>query len=348
MKKLRLLLPTGSLNTPGRGDTCKMMKKAGYDILDYEPGKEKASVRIANDPEISVMLCRPQSAPTELIQALGDVTICGLDWINETQGRNGSRIVEILDLEYGKTGLVFASAQSEKYENLDAFVASKAKAGKGILCYTEYLNTTAAALASCKSYKEFFGKKKPLKLGRSMSSGSNKAVRVIMSDGKTEAFIEKGADLIMDNTQTGRTLKEYNLQIIEKIGDSSARLCARVGASADSWLRGKIEELSRQLAGVIEGNERYYVVLNVPNDCLPGVMKYAFSKRLYSDEPSVLPGENFTQVSLLIPKAGWPKISRQLVELGARSILKFEPEQVLGGTVLNQRRTDQQYSPDNP
>ncbi len=63
-KKLRLGLPKGSLNTPGRGETWRLFEEAGYDIKGYQPGKESdRSLRIANDPEIECFLARPQSAP---------------------------------------------------------------------------------------------------------------------------------------------------------------------------------------------------------------------------------------------------------------------------------------------
>ena len=44
--KIRLLLPKGSLNTPGRGDTGGMLKQAGYDITGYE-SKRESSKRMA-------------------------------------------------------------------------------------------------------------------------------------------------------------------------------------------------------------------------------------------------------------------------------------------------------------
>jgi ATP phosphoribosyltransferase len=328
--QLRLLLPKGSLNTPGRGDTCSMIKKAGYDILGYEPGKETEPMAIANDRDIRPMLSRPQSAPTELMLGLADAAIVGSDWVNETQGQNGRQIIEMLDLEYGKTRLVFAS--SEKYPSLDAFVAAVAGTEKGILCFSEYVNTAANALASCGMYRMLFGGKRPMMLARGMPvSGSNKKVKVVMSDGVTEGYVAKGANLVLDNSQSGGTMARYRLETMEEIGTSSARLYARAGALSDSWLKGKIDELLRQLAGAIEGGKMYYAVLNVPNCRVAGVIEYACSNGLFADEPTIVRGERFCQISLLVPKANWPKISQGLVNLGARNVIKFEASQVLGG-----------------
>lgn len=307
-----------------------MMKKAGYDILGYESGKETEPIRITNDKDIRPMLSRPQSAPTELLLGLADAAIVGSDWVNETQGRNGRQIIEVLDLEYGKTRLVFTS--SEKYPSLDAFIAAMARGGKDILCFSEYISTAATSLASSSSYRKFFGGKQPMELVRTrVLSGNNEKVKVNWSDGVTEGYVAKGANLVLDNSQSGNTLLRYRLETTEEIGTSSARLYARAGALDDPWLRGKMDELSRQLAGVVEGSRKYYVVLNVPRDGVAGVVGYARSNGLFADEPTIVGGEKFCQVSLLVPKANWPKISQGLVVLGARNIIKFEPGQVLGG-----------------
>jgi ATP phosphoribosyltransferase len=327
--QLRLLLPKGSLNTPGRGDTCGMMKKAKYDILGYEPGKETEPIRIANDSDIRVMLSRPQSAPTELILGMADAAIVGSDWVNETQGLKGKQIIEILDLEYGKAELVFAS--SKKYRSLNAFVAAMDKTNKDIVCFSEYVNTTAAFLASCGAYKRIFGSRQPMKEIRGTVLGRNSKAKVVMSDGVTEGYIAKGANLVMDNSQSGSTMARYGLEVIEEIGTSSARLYARAGALADSWLKGKIDELSRQLASVVEGSRKYYVVLNVPSDRIDKVVEYARLNGLFADEPTIVSGKKFCQISLLVPKANWPKISQGLVERGARNIIPLEPGYVLEG-----------------
>jgi ATP phosphoribosyltransferase len=306
-----------------------MMKKAGYDILGYEPGREKEPMSIANAGNILPLLSRPQSAPTELMLELGDAGIIGSDWVEETQGVGGRQILEVLDLEYGKTRLVFAA--SEKYSSLDEFVAEAGKSEKGILCFSEYMNTAANALSSCNSYKSLFGAKEPMKLARGMRSGDNGKVRVVLSDGVTEGYVAKGANLVLDNSQSGNTMEKYGLQILEETGTSSARLYARAAALANPWCRYRIDELSRQLAGVVEGSRKYYVMLNVPGDRVSGLVGYARSNCLFADEPTIVAGKDFCQVGLLVPKANWPKLSQGLVAVGARNIVRFEPDQVLGG-----------------
>jgi ATP phosphoribosyltransferase len=48
--------------------------------------------------------------------------------------------------------------------------------------------------------------------------------RVIPTWGASEAFLPEDADLLIENTQTGRTIARHNLKIIDTIFESSACL----------------------------------------------------------------------------------------------------------------------------
>ena len=63
--------------------------------------------------------------------------------------------------------------------------------------------------------------------------------------GATEVFPPEDADMIIDNTSTGRTLKEHNLNIIDTVLESSTRLIANKNAMNDPWKREKIEEIKK-------------------------------------------------------------------------------------------------------
>ena len=59
-------------------------------------------------------------------------------------------------------------------------------------------------------YQEIYGDTVPLVQVRGLKDGNNDKVQVINSDGATEVYIAKGADLIVDNTQTGNSLKKQD------------------------------------------------------------------------------------------------------------------------------------------
>ena len=89
MDQIRLALPKGSLNNPDRGFTQKYFINAGYDIRGYSPSQESNKrVRIANDPEIKVLISRPEDVPLELSNGVVDIAITGEDWVRERTIRN--------------------------------------------------------------------------------------------------------------------------------------------------------------------------------------------------------------------------------------------------------------------
>lgn len=82
-------------------------------------------------------------------------------------------------------------------------------------------------------YQELYGDSVPFVQVRGLTDGDNKKVQVINSDGATEVYIAKGADLIVDNTQTGSSLKKAGLKEIETIVHSSAGLYAGVACTVE-------------------------------------------------------------------------------------------------------------------
>ena len=54
--------------------------------------------------------------------------------------------------------------------------------------------------------------------------------RIIPTWGATEAFIPDDADMLIENTETGGTLKRHNLKIIETLFESTACLVANTEA----------------------------------------------------------------------------------------------------------------------
>jgi ATP phosphoribosyltransferase-like protein len=324
---IKLLLPKGSLNKPGRGDTCGLLKQSGYDMDGYEPGKESDKrMDVRNDPEIEVMLARPQSMPNELLLGFADLAICGTDWVVEET--NGEGIERIADLGYGKTRIVFAVSQEAGYHGLESFLEDNPK----VICFAEYVNTAARAIAATEAYKARFGDRGPMKIFRGNVFGDNQDVKVIMSDGVTEGYIAKGANLVLDNTQTGSTLREYGLKVLEQIADSSAGLYASSEAMKDSWKRQKAEEIADQLLGAVEARKKDYVVFNVPKTRLGVVIDYITKERLFAEEPTLSEGRDYCQVSVLVPKARWPEISRDLRKIGATSIMRYQPQQLMGSS----------------
>ncbi len=327
--QIRLGLPKGSLNTIGRGNTAEIFSDAGYDLRGYEPGKESdKKLAVVNDPEIITSLCRPQSAPIELSREMLDIAIVGEDWVREESiNKNGGEVKRIGDLEYGPTRLVIGVPTASNYESLSDFFRANQEREKPILCFTEYPNLTRQWVMQNPAYKEIFGEQVPLVQVRGLVDGNNKLVQIINSDGVTEGFIAKGVDFIVDNTQTGNTLREYGLRELETIMQSSAGLYA--GPSCSGWKEEKAQEIFEMLQGAIVGRRYFDVKFNVPNTETDRTRTYLIEQGLCADEPTVTRGKSYSAFNVLIPRDRFPNTIRALKkDYNATALVRNEVKQL--------------------
>jgi len=326
MEKIVLGLPKGSLNNVNRGNTHQLFVDAGYDVKGYEPGKEDNEINIANDPEIKAFLTRPQSAPVELNRQILDIAIVGEDWVKEESvNAENDSIKKIGDLDYGQTRLIVAVPNDAPYKTLADFFKANADRKNPILCFTEYPNLTRQHFMNNEGYKEIYGESKPLVQIRGLWDGDNKQVQVINSDGATEVYIAKGADLVVDNTQTGSSLKKAGLKILETIMESSAGLYAGPGCTGQKAK--KAEMMFEQLFGAIKARKYFDVKFNISNERVDEINGFLMSKGFCSDEPTVVSGSNFSQVNVLIPKTMFPAMLRAIKSYGASAIVRENVKQ---------------------
>ncbi|MBI5680118.1 MAG: ATP phosphoribosyltransferase [Methanobacterium sp.] len=326
MEKIVLGLPKGSLNNVNRGNTYQLFVDAGYEVKGYEPGKEENEINIVNDPEIKAFLTRPQSAPVELNRKILDIAVIGEDWVREESVESGEELItKIGDLDYGQTRLIIAVLNEDSYESLTEFFKANKDKKTPILCFTEYPNLTRQHFMNNEGYKELFGESKPLVQIRGLQDGDNKQVQIINSDGATEVYIAKGADLVVDNTQTGSSLKKAGLKILETIMESSAGLYA--GPSCTDKKAEKAKMMFEQLFGAIEARKYFDVKFNISNETVDEVKGFLMSKSFCSDEPTVVKGASFSQVNVLIPKTKFPAMLEGIKSYGASAIVRENVKQ---------------------
>lgn len=326
MEKVILGLPKGSLNNVNRGNTYQLFVDAGYEVRGYEPGNEDNEITILNDPEIKGFLTRPQSAPVELNRRILDLAIIGADWVREESINVEEELIKkIGDLDYGQTRLIVALPTEDPYESLTEFFRSNKNRKNPILCFTEYPNLTRQFFMDNEGYQEVFGGKKPLVQIRGLWDGDNEMVQVINSDGATEVYIAKGADLVVDNTQTGSSLKKAGLKILETIMESSAGLYAGPSCTPEKAEKAKI--IFEQLFGAIEARKYFDVKFNIANHRMDEVKDFLLSNEYCSDEPTTVKGNSFSQVNVLIPKNKFPEMLKGIKSFGASAIVRENVKQ---------------------
>ncbi|MEE0902124.1 MAG: ATP phosphoribosyltransferase, partial [Methanobrevibacter sp.] len=196
-----------------------------------------------------------------------------------------------------------------------------------ILCFTEYPNLTRKFIMENEVYQEIYGDAVPFVQVRGLTDGDNEMVQVINSDGATEVYIAKGADLIVDNTQTGSSLRKAGLKEIETILHSSAGLYASEKCTGEKLKKAKM--IYEQLLGAITAKKYFDVKFNIANSKIEEVSNYLIENKLCADEPTITAGSDFSQINVLIPKSKFPEMVDVIKGFDATSIIRNDLKQLV-------------------
>ncbi|MFH0848778.1 MAG: ATP phosphoribosyltransferase [archaeon] len=312
---MKFAIPAGSLAKA----SFEMLQRSGYKIS----GQERTYRPAINDSKIELRILRPQEIPVFVSEGLQDVGITGLDWIRETDAN-----VEILqDLEYGKIRMVTAiSKRLDGVDSLSNLLEDFWSRGKNVRISTEYLNITADYIKRDPSYKKRFGNLEPLVVTPWWRRGKNPRVTIFLSFGATEAKPPEDADAIVDVTETGTTLTQNNLKMIDTVMESSAMLIANKKALLDSERREKIYDILTLLRGVVDGTKKLHIFVNVRRDVLPKLLAKLPALR----RPTIAPlsDENWCSVNTVIEKDAFLELLPTIRKL-AQGLVVYEPRQVL-------------------
>ena len=275
-----------------------------------------------DDPQISVKMLRPQEIPNLVSEGLYDVGITGKDWIAETK----ANVEPILDLEYGKIKLVIAIPDKYKFKNLDTMIADYAKKKKTFRISSEYLTTASKFIKQLKSYKKFYGSKDPQIITPWVRLGTNKNVQIHLSFGATEAKPPDDVDAIMDVTETGTTLKQNQLKIVDTVLESNAYLVANKNSLKDKSKREKIFDIVTLMRGAVHGRKYLHIYLNVEEKNLKKLLKEVTSLKRPTVSP--LSEKGWYGVNTIILKSDFHKLVPKLRKI-AQGLVVHETRQIL-------------------
>ncbi|HOU37979.1 MAG TPA: ATP phosphoribosyltransferase, partial [Treponemataceae bacterium] len=180
-----------------------------------------------NQDDLEAKVMKPQNIGKLLELGAHDVGFTGVDWIEET----GAEVVEILDLGFDRVRIVAAVPNEIDDVQLRT---------KRMIVATEYV-----------------------KISETWLKKQNINSLVVRTHGATEVFPPDDADMIIDNTSTGRTLQENGLRIVDTIMESSTRMFASKEAMADPDKARKIGELKMLFEAVLAARNRVMLEMNV-------------------------------------------------------------------------------------
>ncbi|MFP4081128.1 MAG: ATP phosphoribosyltransferase [Candidatus Aminicenantes bacterium] len=255
-----------------------------------ETNERKYIPRIG-DPEIEAKIMKPQNIAQLVELGSHDIGFIGYDWIVET----GSKVVEVMDLRLDPVKIVAAASLDLKESELK---------NRKIMVASEYEN-----------------------ISRKYLEKENYHYMLIRTFGTTEAFPPQDADMIIDNTATGQTLKEHNLKVIAEIMDSSTRFIANQNAVKNSWKRKKIDELKMLFNAVLNARDRVMLEMNIPSHKLEEVVRILPCMRAPTVSP--LYKDMGYAVKAAVKKKETVKLIPLLKKIGATDILEYEFKKVV-------------------
>lgn len=314
MAKVKFAVPKGSIEE----STFKILEKSWTRVVR----RDRTYRIMLDDPEISVKMLRPQEIPNLVSDGLYDVGITGRDWVGETK----SDVEILLDLEYGRIKLVIAIPDSYNFKSLDEMILAYAKKKKILRISSEYLTTAAKFIMQCKNYKKLYGSKQPLIVTPWLRLGSNKNVQIFLSFGATEAKPPEDVDAIMDVTETGTTLTQNQLKIIDTVMESTAVLIANKASLKDKIKREKIYDIVTMLHGAVEGKKHLHIFLNVKEQNIRKLLEELPSLKRPTISP--LSEKGWYGINTVIPKSEFHKLIPKLRKI-AQGLVVHEPKQIL-------------------
>ncbi|MBO7486290.1 MAG: ATP phosphoribosyltransferase [Spirochaetaceae bacterium] len=247
---------------------------------------DRAYRPIVNQDDLEAKVMKPQNIGKLLELGAHDVGFTGRDWIEET----GADVEEIMDLGFDPVRIV-AAVPNE--------IDDKALMNKRMIVATEYE-----------------------KIAEKWLTKKNISHIIVRTYGATEVFPPDDADMIVDNSATGRTLIENGLRIVDTLMTSSTRMFASKAAMADPQKKQKILELKMLFSAVLSASDRVMLEMNVPKAKFESLVKGVPAMR--SPTVSPLYGDDGYAIKTVVKKSEVPNLLPKLKNLGATDILEYD------------------------
>ncbi len=233
---LRIALPNkGRLSE----DTRELFNDAGLEVRSSSERSLTASL----GGEFEAIFVRAQDISEFVADGAADVGVTGWDLVSESE-RN---LVSHLDLGFGRCRLVVAAKDDAGITSIDQ-IGSADKAARVATVFP--------------------------RIARRFFADRGRNVEIVPVSGAAEIAPHLGiADVVVDLTSTGSTLRVNGLREVETIVLSSAHLVTAAGGprNGDPTRKQELDDLVTALASVIRARGQRYLMANVPRDAMDAV-----------------------------------------------------------------------------
>jgi ATP phosphoribosyltransferase len=218
-------------------DIAFVLDEAGLPIRGRS---ERALVASLGDA-FEAIFVRAEDIPEFIADGAAEVGVTGWDLVRES----GRSLVSLLDLEFGQCRLVVAAKEEKGPRRVEDVVS-------GARVATRFPRVTRA----------YFAERRV-------------EVEIVTMSGAVEVAPHLGiADIVVDLTSTGSTLRVNGLREIGTVLESTARVVTRDGETTKE----EVLDLTTALASVLRARGKRYLMANAPRArldeirrCLPGL-----------------------------------------------------------------------------
>jgi len=287
---LKFGIPKGSLEKA----TIELFERAGWTIEVHH----RSYFPEVDDPELEMVICRPQEMSKYVEAGILDAGITGKDWILE----NASDVVVVEDLPYSKVSKrparwVIAVRADSDIQTLEDLRGKKVS--------TELVNYT----------KRFFEER-------------GIPVEVSYSWGATEAKVVQGlCDAIVEVTETGSTIKAHGLKIIYEMLITYPQLIANKESWQDPWKQKKIKQIAVLLKGALNSHKKVGLKMNVPAENLEKVV--ALLPSITAPTISKLYNAEWYALEVVVSEKEVRDLVPKLLEYGVLGIIEYSLNKVI-------------------
>lgn len=289
MEKLKILLAKGRIYD----SVYELLNDVGISI--HLPDRQYFPT--TNQEDLAFQVVKPQITSFLLANNKADLGFSGKDWVYENQVEND--VIEIMDLGFDPVRIVAAIPEARDYKKL---------LQKPVTIATEYQNLSKKWVESKKINGTIF-----------------------RTWGTSEGFVQDTEDsiaqILIDNTSTGSSLKANRLKIVDTLMESSTRMYASKKAMENPQKKQKILELKMLFETVLNARDRVMLEMNVSEKDFDALIKGIPSMK--SPTVSTLFGGNGYAVKIAVKKSEVPTLLPKLQSLGASDIVEYELRKVM-------------------
>lgn len=278
---------------PNKGRLSEEVRELFNDAGLEVRGRGERALTASLGGEFEAIFVRAQDIPEFVADGAAQAGVTGWDLVNEA----GRELESLMDLEFGRCRLVVAAREDSGITR-----AEDVKDGMRV--------------ASCFP-----------RLTQAWFQQRGQRVTVVPVSGAAEIAPHLGiADIVVDLTSTGSTLKMNGLREVSTVLESSARLVAYPGNGAEA--RRSLEELTQALGSVLAARGRRYLMANVPKTSLEQVREVlpGLNGPTVVD---VMDGGNFVAVHAVVPSRSIYRTVNALKALGGQGILVTRIERLM-------------------